>query len=209
MSEKARRRSLEIIIKDGKPRAVILDIDEYQAMLERLEDIDDLKMLQEMRKKPLEFWKLEEFNKDQESFVRWQKVTLKQLGYVANLLLALATGLLAFQSNLLLRRDLASCCAFGFAIASVFLLTLSVGFAIWCSVNRLRNFRLTMQIARRRERGETGKELQQLRDKSSSLGEITWKLFWFQISLFAIGAGCSVIAVFIQVFGQRIYSNAI
>jgi prevent-host-death family protein len=58
---KARRRSPEIIVKDGRPRAVILDIDEYQEMLERLEDIDDLKMLAEMRQKPLKFRGLEEF----------------------------------------------------------------------------------------------------------------------------------------------------
>jgi prevent-host-death family protein len=61
MSGKAKRRSPEIILKNGRPRAVILDIDEYQEMLERLEDIDDLKMLEEMRKKPLRFRKLEEF----------------------------------------------------------------------------------------------------------------------------------------------------
>jgi PHD/YefM family antitoxin component YafN of YafNO toxin-antitoxin module len=61
MSGKARRRSPEIIVKDGKPRAVILDIDDYQEMLERLEDIEDLKMLAEMRQKPLKFRKLEEF----------------------------------------------------------------------------------------------------------------------------------------------------
>ncbi len=61
MRAKVSKRSPEIILKNGKPRAVILDIDEYQEMLERLEDIDDLKMLQEMRKKPLKFRKLEEF----------------------------------------------------------------------------------------------------------------------------------------------------
>jgi len=51
----------EIILRDGKPAAVILDIDEYQEVLERLEDVEDLKMLHEMRKKPLEFRELEEF----------------------------------------------------------------------------------------------------------------------------------------------------
>jgi PHD/YefM family antitoxin component YafN of YafNO toxin-antitoxin module len=61
MSEKAWRRSPEIIVKDGRPRSVILDIDEYQEMLERLEDIEDLKMLAEMRQKQLRFRKLEEF----------------------------------------------------------------------------------------------------------------------------------------------------
>jgi len=64
MKAKVTRRSPEIIVKDGRPRAVILDIDEYQEILERLEDIDDLKMLAEMRKKPLKFRKLEEFLED-------------------------------------------------------------------------------------------------------------------------------------------------
>ena len=49
MSTKARKQSPEIILKNGKPCVVILDIDAYQEMLERLEDVDDLKMLQEMR----------------------------------------------------------------------------------------------------------------------------------------------------------------
>ena len=61
MRTKARKQGPEIIVKNGKPRAVILDIDEYQELLERLEDVDDLKMLQEMRQKPLVFRKLEEF----------------------------------------------------------------------------------------------------------------------------------------------------
>lgn len=58
---KARRKTLEIILRGGKPKAVILDIEEYQEMLERLEDAEDLKMLEEMRRKPLEFKKLEDF----------------------------------------------------------------------------------------------------------------------------------------------------
>ena len=61
MRTKARKQSPEIIVKNGKPRAVILDIDAYQELLERLEDVDDLKMLQEMRQKPLAFRKLEDF----------------------------------------------------------------------------------------------------------------------------------------------------
>ena len=55
------RRSPEIVIRDGQPAAVILDIGEYQDMLERLEDLEDLELLREMRAKPLKFRKLEEF----------------------------------------------------------------------------------------------------------------------------------------------------
>lgn len=40
---------------------MILDIEQYREMLERLEDKEDLRALQSMRKKPLKFRRLEEF----------------------------------------------------------------------------------------------------------------------------------------------------
>jgi hypothetical protein len=38
-----------------------MDIKDYQKILERLEDTEDLKMLDDMRKKPLKFKKLGDF----------------------------------------------------------------------------------------------------------------------------------------------------
>lgn len=61
MSSRAKRRPPELVLRDGRPAAIILDINEYQELLERLEDAEDLKMLEEMRKKPLKFKKLEDF----------------------------------------------------------------------------------------------------------------------------------------------------
>lgn len=58
---KTLRRSPDIVFRDGQPAAVILDIDEYQDMLERLEDVSDLEMLKQMREEPLRFRKLGEF----------------------------------------------------------------------------------------------------------------------------------------------------
>ena len=69
MGDKSERRTLEIVVRDGKPTAVIIDIDEYREMLERLEDLEDLKMLKEMREKPLKFRKLEDFLKEHRSGV--------------------------------------------------------------------------------------------------------------------------------------------
>ena len=60
MKAKKRRKDPEIVIRGGKPAAVILDIKEYRALLERLEDAEDLKALNAMRKKPLKFRKLED-----------------------------------------------------------------------------------------------------------------------------------------------------
>jgi PHD/YefM family antitoxin component YafN of YafNO toxin-antitoxin module len=65
MKAKGKRKSPEIVLRGGKPAAVILDIDEYRSMLERLEDAEDLKTLKEMRSKPLKFRKLEDFLKEQ------------------------------------------------------------------------------------------------------------------------------------------------
>jgi PHD/YefM family antitoxin component YafN of YafNO toxin-antitoxin module len=61
MKSKVGRKEPEIVIREGKPSAVILDIDEYQEMLERLEDIEDLMMLEKMREKPLKFKKMEAY----------------------------------------------------------------------------------------------------------------------------------------------------
>jgi PHD/YefM family antitoxin component YafN of YafNO toxin-antitoxin module len=61
MNTKAKRKEPEIIFRGGKPAAVIIDIDEYQEMLERLEYAEDLKILAEMRQKPLKFKRLEDF----------------------------------------------------------------------------------------------------------------------------------------------------
>ena len=64
MAIKRKRKEPEIVFREGKPTAVILDIEEYQEMLERLEDAEDLKILEDMRKKPLNFRSLEDFLKE-------------------------------------------------------------------------------------------------------------------------------------------------
>jgi PHD/YefM family antitoxin component YafN of YafNO toxin-antitoxin module len=64
MAKKQKKKNPEIVLREGKPAAVILDIDEYREMLERLEDVEDLKALEGMRKTPLKFRSLEEFLKE-------------------------------------------------------------------------------------------------------------------------------------------------
>jgi prevent-host-death family protein len=65
MSARARRKEPEIVFRGGKPAAVIIDIDDYQEMLERLEDVKDLEMLTKMRQKPLRLKKLDDFLAEQ------------------------------------------------------------------------------------------------------------------------------------------------
>jgi len=64
MRARRNRKNPEIVMRDGKPTAVILSIEEYRKLLERVEDAEDLKTLRAMRKRPLRFRKLEDFLKD-------------------------------------------------------------------------------------------------------------------------------------------------
>lgn len=59
---KQTRKTIEIVLRNGKPAAVILDINQYQELLERLEDKEDLKALKKMRERSLEFKKLSQLD---------------------------------------------------------------------------------------------------------------------------------------------------
>ena len=61
MRSKTKRKTPEVVFREGRPAAVILDIAEYKRMLERLEDMEDLRTLESMRKRPLKFRSLDDF----------------------------------------------------------------------------------------------------------------------------------------------------
>ena len=62
---KTKRKLPDVIFREGKPTAVILDINDYRDMLEQLEDVADLQLLEAMRRKPLKFRRLEDFLKEE------------------------------------------------------------------------------------------------------------------------------------------------
>jgi PHD/YefM family antitoxin component YafN of YafNO toxin-antitoxin module len=51
----------EIVTKKGKPVSVIIPIKEYEALLERLEDAEDVAYLKQARTKPLKFRPLKDY----------------------------------------------------------------------------------------------------------------------------------------------------
>jgi len=63
-------RKRELVYRDGKPAAVILDIAEYEELLERAEDLDDLRALRRMRERPLRFRSLPEVLSDHSRAIR-------------------------------------------------------------------------------------------------------------------------------------------
>ncbi len=51
----------EIVTRKGKPVSVILPIKDYEELLERVEDSDDLAWLKRARRKPLHYRPLEDY----------------------------------------------------------------------------------------------------------------------------------------------------
>ena len=136
-------------------------------------------------------------DKESNSFVRWQEVTREHMGGLINLVLGLAVGLLAFESTLLIERKFTAPCTFGLGILSIVFLFFSIGFALWCAINRLSDFRLTTQIARGKEKGAT--DLKEKREESKLLGKTTWWLLKIQLGLFGLGSATGAMAIFFQV----------
>lgn len=122
------------------------------------------------------------------SFVRWQSITIAQLTYSVNLILGFAVATLGFQVTLLLNEKFLPVgwqkCIFSLSMLTVLM---SIGFGIWCVINRLRDFRATMRAARLREDEKPDAEIQPLRDLYTKLGKYTWGLFWWQIATFGVG----------------------
>ncbi len=122
------------------------------------------------------------------SFVRWQSVTLTQLGNSLNVILTLSTASLGFAFASVNRGSFELGEARVPFTASLVLLLGSIVCGILCSLNRLCDFRKTAQIARRREKlFREDYELQKERQKAEELGQRTWRLFCWQVGLFAVG----------------------
>ena len=52
--------SVEYLVDAKGKRKVVMDLEDYEELLERIEDVEALAMLREMRKRPLEFRRFED-----------------------------------------------------------------------------------------------------------------------------------------------------
>lgn len=138
----------------------------------------------------------------QDKYIRWQAIRINQLGFINNLAIGLSLGLLAYNFNFILPDDIELNCLQKvlFWISTV-LTVVSVFIGLILSINRLEDFRLTAQIARREEKKET-ENIEIDRAKSEKLGKKTWCLFTWQIVTFLIGFLTSAIYIVIELFDK-------
>ena len=119
--------------------------------------------------------------------VRWQGRSIAQLGFVNNTILALTTASIGFAVS----RE--SCgWRWWVLLLGIMCLVVSAGLALWCAVNRLKDFRESAQLARGRMGVMDGVER---RRKNRKRGDLTWTLLYYQLRTFAVGALLIVVAL--------------
>lgn len=124
---------------------------------------------------------------ENKSFSKWQDIRIKQLGFANNLILALALGVMGFAIKFIQDENFEPNNIQKSLIWIGGVLTLiSILLGILLIINRLEDFRLTANIARKRETGNR-KDLIADRESSRKLGKKTWKFFVWQTSTFFIG----------------------
>lgn len=141
--------------------------------------------------------------KNRESFIRWQTRTIEQFGYALNLILGLSVAALGYELSFLLNEDVnKNCLQISCSLISLFFLFSSIVLGLCCVVCRLKDFRVTAEVAYKREDGASKLDLQPLRVLTKALGERTWLLFNLHIWAFGIGVVFLIWAVGISISNQ-------
>jgi hypothetical protein len=137
-----------------------------------------------------------------ESFRHWQARSIDQKQSASSLLLGLAGGAVAFTGGMLAQ-------AKGYVgnleslvyKADLILNALSITAGLAFTLNRVRDFDLTSQVARQRERDPKHASLKAMRATTRKWGRMTRRLYRWQVILFWMGMVAFIVLLFLQYRG--------
>lgn len=140
-----------------------------------------------------------------ESFRRWQAASIEQKQSTSALLVVLGGAALGFSVTQLstIERFIGLWASIAFHCQAITYLS-SLGFGIWFSLNRVKDFDETAQIARLREREIGHPRLSGMRKAARQRGRITRRLFLLQIVMFFAGT-MALLAFFLLMYATRLY----
>lgn len=140
-----------------------------------------------------------------ESFIRWQGITISQLGFTTNLIFTIALTEMGLIINAIPKSEfeLNSVEKWLFSIG-FFLLLASFICGIVINLTRLYDYRLTAQIAKKRDDASETQSVSPMRVKTKRLGKWTWGIFWGQILSFAVG-NISIVITYLSMYGDKLF----
>jgi len=134
--------------------------------------------------------------RDRDSYLRWQKIALEQLGYVINLFLTLSGAVLAFAVKIMMdsKAPLPACVHYMFH-ASLLVLGISIGSSLAANTTRAMDFRYTRRAAYARWKKEPDHAT--LQETADNCGKWTWWLFYCQTGAFGLGVLLLCVSIWI------------
>jgi hypothetical protein len=132
-------------------------------------------------------------------YIRWQSIRIEQMGFINNLVIGLASGILLWQGQILLTASIDVQIRIQFMTGAALFLA-SVIFGCILAYNRLLDFRLTAKIVRSLDKfPPSNNDAKQKRTKwratTKNLGILTWILLPVQLITFLAGLTFLAIAV--------------
>ena len=131
-----------------------------------------------------------------DSYLRWQKLAIVQLGYVVNLFLTLSGAVLAFAVKTMMESKAplptGAHCMFH---TSLLVLVFSIGASLAANVTRALDFRYTRRAAYARWKDKPEHDC--LQDKANTFGRWTWRLFFWQTGFFGVGVALLCLSIWI------------
>ncbi|CAG0979025.1 hypothetical protein METP2_01853 [Methanosarcinales archaeon] len=123
------------------------------------------------------------YDNKNEIFIRWQGRQIEQFGFVTNFIIGLATGVLAFQTNIIFNSG-STMEKIGQSDKFLFIFSGLIVFLSLCfgCLIAIRTVQITMEAEKKRMDG-----IGEMRKLVRNIDKKTWQYLKLQISLFIIG----------------------
>lgn len=132
-----------------------------------------------------------------ERFTRWQQALREQLTFLNNLILTLSIGSLGFMFSLLNKQHFVPINGQKLCFTtSLFIFFASILFGLAASFSRLFDFRATVKKIKI-ELTDNNSNLESLKELMDLYGKCTWRLFYGQVIVFAVGIITLSISLFL------------
>jgi len=139
-----------------------------------------------------------------DKLIRWQKVTIDQLGFSSNLILTVNIAVIGFLINKIVDNKLLI--QEGKTIFTIGLILLILSFILGIALNltRLYDFRLTTKITKIKSENINDSRLEDIRCITKCLGKITWTSFIMQVIIFTLGMILLLVS-FLIMFSEKLF----
>ena len=124
-----------------------------------------------------------------DSYIRWQSISIKQLGFTTNLIFTITVVLIGFSFTTVINPNFVLTCGEkSFFTTGFIILILCFISGIVINLTRLFDYRLTARTARKREKNQDNNEIQELRARTKNLSKASWIIFYIQLISFGLGS---------------------